>query len=146
MLMQFPVRHVQLVENPGVCVQRNLDLGISSGISALQFEPSDIIVDEERNLLIVVSLDNILAVPSGLPTDEATINAPMQVLHKFPDGSEDLEALEIINGTIYAISEGKQDSAGNSQSDIITLDWTSDGLLNETNRWRINAPSGVSDE
>jgi hypothetical protein len=138
-----------------MCVRRNLDFGPTSGISVLQFEPSAVIVDEERDLIIIASLDEIVALPAGLPKDENadsdeedsaedSINAPMQILHRFPEGSDDLEALEIINGTIYAISENKKSSSGIDQSDIIALDWTSDGLLNESNRWRIKAPNAVS--
>lgn len=90
--------------------------------------------------MIVASLDEIVALPAGLPEDTASIDAPMRILHRFPEGSEDLEALEIINGTIYAISENKKSSKGVvDESDIIAFNWTSDGLLSESNRWRIKA-------
>lgn len=121
-------------------MERNLDLGPSSGISVLQFEPSAVLIDEERDLMIIGSLDEIIAIPA-LPKKEASMNAPLQILHQFPVGSEDLEALEMINGTLYAVSENKESPKGNEQSDIIALDWTSDGLLNETNRWRLKAPN-----
>jgi len=136
---QFAFPNAMLREVEGMCVKRNLDFGLTSGISMYSFEPSAITIDEERDLLIVASLDEIVALPAGLPKDFESINAPMQILHKFEERSEDLEALEIIDGTIYAISEGKTTKNGKDQSDLISLDWTSDGHLEETERWRTNA-------
>jgi hypothetical protein len=124
----------------GMCVKRTLDY-TSSRISAFQFEPSAIVVDSERDLILIASLDEIIALPAGLPTDKASINAPIRILHEFKDGTEDLEALEIINGTVYALSEAKKSVNDKDQSDIIALEWTSDGLLNETKRWRTKAPN-----
>lgn len=91
--------------------------------------------------MIVASLDEIIAVPAGLPS--ASSKVLIQILYQFPQGSEDLEALEIINGTIYAISENKKGINGEDQSDLIALDWT-DGLLKESNRWRLGSPNAVS--
>jgi hypothetical protein len=139
--LQFPYPHAPLRAEPGVCVKRNLGLGKNGAFSTLQFEPSSIRIDHEKNLMIVSSLDAIVAYPSDFPIDDATINAPMQVLYQFPVGSEDLEGMAIINGIIYAISEGKKDSTGKDQSDIIALKWSSSGenILEETNRWRIDS-------
>merc|ERR1740124_365786 len=130
----------KFAELPGVCIRRNLDLGPTSGISALQFEPSGIVVDKERNLIIVASLNEIVAINADLPNSTDPI--PIKILYRFPDGNEDLEGLEIIKGTIYAVSENKGSATGGvDQSDIIEFQWTSDGLLNETLRWRVNAPN-----
>ena len=131
-----------MVATAGVCVMRNLDLGPSSGISMLEFEPSDVILEKERNIIIVASLDEIIALPAGLPTDKASIDSPIQILHQFPRGTEDLEGLEIIDRRVYAVSEGK----ANSESDIIAFDWTTNNTLVEWNRWRITAPNAVSSE
>ena len=151
----YDVPNKQLVETPGVCVKRHLNLGSrninlespSSGLTALQFEPSAVIIDETRDLMIVASLDEIIALPAGLPNDEASINAEMKILHRFPPGSEDLEALEIIDGKIYAISEKKQNPNGKNDfgfSHLIQMEWADDGLLTETNRWLIESPNAVS--
>jgi hypothetical protein len=139
--LQFPYAHALLRVEPGVCVKRNLGLGTNGTFSTLQFEPSSIRIDHERNLMLIASLDDIVAYPSDFPLDDATINAPMQVLHQFPRGSEDLEGMEIINGTIYVISEGKKDSLGKAHSDIIELEWSSSGenILEVANRWRIDS-------
>jgi len=136
----FPHPNAQLREMAGMCVKRSLDYS-SSRISAFQFEPSAVVVDSERDLILIASLDEIIALPAGLPTDNASINAPIKIVHEFKDGTEDLEALEIINGTVYALSEGKKSSNNEDQSDVIALEWTSDGLLKETKRWRTKAPN-----
>jgi len=136
----FPHPNAQLREMAGMCVKRSLDYS-SSRISAFQFEPSAVVVDSERDLILIASLDEIIALPAGLPTDNASINAPIRIVHEFKDGTEDLEALEIINGTVYALSEGKKSSNNEDQSDVIALEWTSDGLLKETKRWRTKAPN-----
>ena len=48
--------------------------------------------------------------------------------------------MEIINGTIYVISEGGKDSTGKDVSDIIKLEWSSSGeILEVTNSWRIDS-------
>jgi len=140
--IQFEYPNKLLVDSPGICSKRYLDLGTSSGISFLQFEPSAVVVDEERDLMIIASLDEIVAIPAKLPEDKGTDNAPMEmkILHRFPEGTEDLEALEIVDNTIYAVSENKKDGK-DDQSEIIAMDWTSGGLLEETNRWRITAPN-----
>lgn len=122
----FPHPNAPLREMAGVCVRRNLDYS-SSRVSAFQFEPSAVVVDTERDLILVASLDEIIALPAGLPTDTDSINAPIKLVKEFDDGTEDLEALEIINGTIYALSEAKKSVNDKDQSDLIALEWTSDG-------------------
>merc|ERR1712176_242313 len=94
--IQFTYIGKSLVEEPGMCVKRYLDLGPSSGISVFQFEPSAVVLEEERNIILVGSLDEIIALPAGLPTDKDSIYAPIQVLHRFPQGSEDIEALQVV--------------------------------------------------
>jgi SPX domain protein involved in polyphosphate accumulation/uncharacterized membrane protein YidH (DUF202 family) len=131
-----------MVESAGFCVMRKLNLGASSGISALQFEPSDVIVDVERNIILVASLDEIIALPAGLPTDQASTEAPIELLYKFPDDSEDLEGLAIVDGRLYALSENKKDpNSGLEESEIIALDWTANNTLIESERWRVGAPN-----
>jgi hypothetical protein len=141
--VQFPYANATLTVEPGVCVKRNLGLGKEGGMSTFQFEPSSVKIDKERNLMIVASLHEIVALPAGLPTTDDSINYPIQILYQFPTGSEDLEAIEMFDGTIYVISEGKNGSTGKDQSDTIALDWTSNegNILQVTNRWRIDYPS-----
>jgi hypothetical protein len=130
-----------IVHTTGSCVKRTPDLGASSGIPYLQFEPSAVIVEKERNIIIVGSLDEIIALPAGLPTDQASIDAPIQLLHQFADGTEDIEALHIVDGSIYALSEGKtHPTSAAPESDVIALDWTVNNTLIESGRWRIKSP------
>lgn len=118
----------KLIEEPGVCVQRFI-----GGISAIQFEPSDIVLDEQRDLLIVASLSEILTLPAGLPEQKT----PLQVLYSFP-GEEDLEALTFIDGMLYAISEGLTNSS------VIQMNWTSNSAIAPVKRWGIPSPAAVS--
>jgi len=60
--------------------------------------------------MVIASSD--VAFLTYLPTNEASINATIQILHKSPEGSQDLEALENVNRTIYAISENKNNLGG----------------------------------
>jgi hypothetical protein len=94
--------------------------------------------------LIVASLDHIVALPAGIPTEPAAITAPFTKLYEFPEGTEDLEALEIVEGNIYAISENKVGADGSDESDIISFAWTPEGTLNVTNRWRVKVSNAVS--
>jgi len=102
----------------------------------IEFEPSDIIVDEKRGQLLVASLNEIVALPDGIPhTDEAN-NVDVKLLYRFPDGEEDLEALEIIDDEIFAVSEK------NSRSDLITLQRKQkDDTLIPTMRYKIPTPA-----
>lgn len=134
----YPHSNASLREQAGVCVKRNLGLSSETSFSALEFQPSDLDIDRERGLLMIVSLDDVTAIPAGLPTDEV---ASMKSLYRFSEGTEELEAIKMINGTIYLISESKKNTIGDPiQSDIIALNY-SDGMLHYTNRWRIDTPN-----
>lgn len=76
--LQFPYPHASVREEPGVCVKHNLGLGTNGAFSTLQlFEPSSIRIDLKKNLMLISSLDDIVAYSSDLPTDDAAINAPI---------------------------------------------------------------------
>lgn len=142
--LSFPHPNAVLKEEPGICVKRNLGLEKNAKLSTLTFEPSDVAVAkrEDMNLLIIVSFDNIVAIPAGLPTDEVAIDSSMQMLYEFPLGSEDLEAVAVIDDIIYVVSEGKKNVDGSDESDVIQLQFLSSGenKLKETNRWRVKSP------
>lgn len=125
-----PLKH-----KDGVCVQRYL----GGNISYVAFEPSDIIVDEQRNKIIVASLNEIVSIPDGIPLTEEENNVNVTILHRFLDRIEDIEALEIMeDGTILAVSEKGRDG-----SEIIELEWDAfdnDDLLKPTARHKISTP------
>jgi len=118
-----------VIEQSNVCVRRST----AGNFSVFQFEPSEILYDEQRNILIVASLSQILAAPA----DVAEANAPLQLLYRFP-GQEDLEALTFIDGTLYAISEATTNSS------LIRFDWTSNSSIVPRKRWGIPSPAAVS--
>jgi SPX domain protein involved in polyphosphate accumulation/uncharacterized membrane protein YidH (DUF202 family) len=94
----------------GVCEQYTFD-----NLSKLEFQPSDVIVDSRRNLLLVPSLSQIVSVP----LDKHQLSRP-RVLIDIPGA--DIEALTSNGRSIYAVSEGK------GESNLFELKWNSGKL------------------
>lgn len=128
---QFTPHNPTLYQQDGVCVQRHL----GGDISMIEFEPSDIIVDEKRGQLLIASLNEIVAIPDGIPRSEEENNVDVKLLYNFPEGGEDLEALEIINDDIFAVSEKS------SRSELITLQRQDDDTLMPIMRHSISTPA-----
>ena len=92
------------------------------GVSMLEYQPSDVLVQDDR--LLVPSLESIRAHDStGILKTLATIPGA------------DLEGLTSAYGKIYAISE-----VNSIISELLALDWTSDDLLEVVGRWEISTP------
>jgi hypothetical protein len=100
---------------------------------------ASITVDEQRGKIIIASLNDIVSIPDGIPLTEEENNVNVTILHRFLDGSEDIEALELMeDGTILAVSEKGRDG-----SDIIEMEWDgfdNDDLLKPTSRYKIPTP------
>lgn len=128
----FEPHNPALVEEEGVCVKRHL----GGDIAMIELEPSDILVDESRGELLVVSNNEIVALPDGIPLTEEENDVDVKLVYRFPAGGEDLEALEIIGDEIFAVSEK------NKRSELITLQRQKedDGTLAETARYVIPTP------
>ena len=120
---------VTMTESAGSCVRRQLP-----GLSVMESQPSGVVVDKARGLALVPSLNQIIAVPSGLPASE--MNSEWEIVGELP--GTNLEALEIIDDKLYALSEGID------ESEILYLEWAEDGLggrhLEEQQRWKIRTP------
>ena len=102
----------------------------------IEFEPSDIVVDEQRGELLVASNNEIVALPDGIPHNQEENNVDVKLLYRFPDGGEDLEALELIGDKIFAVSER------NKKSHLIILQREPDnGTLAPTTRYSIPTPA-----
>ena len=102
----------------------------------IEFEPSDIVVDEQRGELLVASNNEIVALPDGIPHNQEENDVDVKLLYRFPDGGEDLEALELIGDKIFAVSER------NKESHIILLQREpDDGTLAPTTRYSIPTPA-----
>ena len=102
----------------------------------IEFEPSDIVVDEQRGELLVASNNEIVALPDGIPHNQEENNVDVKLLYRFPDGGEDLEALELIGDKIFAVSER------NKKSHLILLQREPDnGTLAPTTRYSIPTPA-----
>ena len=102
----------------------------------IEFEPSDVVVDEQRGELLVASNNEIVALPDGIPHNQEENDVDVKLLYRFPDGGEDLEALELIGDKIFAVSER------NKKSHLILLQREpDDGTLAPTTRYSIPTPA-----
>jgi uncharacterized membrane protein YidH (DUF202 family) len=112
----------------GQCIQRGME-----GVSIMEIQPSGIALDEEKNVLLIPSLNRILALPAGLPTDEEN-SKPVEIVAKIPGAN--LEALEYVDNRLYALSEESD------RSEIIYLEWKHEHpdsrQLVEVHRWEID--------
>ena len=102
----------------------------------IEFEPSDIVVDEQRGELLVASNNEIVALPDGIPHNQEENDVDVKLLYRFPDGGEDLEALELIGDKIFAVSER------NKKSHLVILQREpNDGTLDPAVRYSIPTPA-----
>eukprot|EP00980_Cylindrotheca_fusiformis_P026290 scaffold15719_cov114-Cylindrotheca_fusiformis.AAC.3 len=115
----------------GKCVLRS-----NEGVSALLYEPSDVAVDDENDLLLTVSLTQVFGHSKKDPM------APIRQLLDI-DGA-DLEGLTIAEGRIFALSEP---SDASSVPMLFELAWQEDGgLLQVAQQFRLEANGGESSE
>ncbi|KAL3796444.1 hypothetical protein HJC23_004241 [Cyclotella cryptica] len=112
----------------GQCIQRGMN-----GISIMEMQPSGVALDEEKNVLLIPSLNRIIALPSGLPTEEENIKA-VEIVASIRGAN--LEALAYVDDRIYALSEERD------RSEIIYLEWKDEQQdsrqLVEVHRWEID--------
>lgn len=94
-----------------VCTQRSLQ-----GISLLEYQPSDIVVDTARDLLLVPSLSKITGLSYSAP------NEPLKMLADVPGGA-DLECLTYVGDRLFAVSEGQSGSL------LIEFEWDMNDVL-----------------
>jgi len=122
----------------GQCMKRSL-----SGVPVMEMQPSGALVDEKESLLLVPSLNHIVAFEDDLPSEgendqQARIVATV--------AGANMEALERVGKYIYALSEDTD-----KKSEIIALEWvdvsldsdfdgTSSRRLQESHRWKISLP------
>mmetsp|Transcript_31361 Transcript_31361/g.69501 ORF Transcript_31361/g.69501 Transcript_31361/m.69501 type:complete len:599 (-) Transcript_31361:1895-3691(-) len=106
-----------MVDQPGQCVRRGLD-----GVPIMELQPSGIAVDSTRGVALVPSLNRILALRDGLPSDQDA-NRPVQVVATLP--GTNIEALEFVGSSLYALSEEI------GYSEIIALRWEDEDAESE---------------
>ena len=125
-----------MVPEAGKCVRRSLEGPPSSSqISLLlELQPSGVVVDETRQMILVPTTNKIIALKDGLP-DEEESKKPVEVVATLP--GTDIEALELVEGKIFALSEGKH------ESEIIALEFGEGNQLKEIQRWKLSSLSGV---
>jgi SPX domain protein involved in polyphosphate accumulation/uncharacterized membrane protein YidH (DUF202 family) len=118
----------------GQCVKRSL-----SGVPVMEMQPSGALVDEKEGMLLVPSLNHIVAFESDLSSagEHAHIVATIT--------GANMEALEQVGKYIYALSEDTD-----KKSEIIALKWvhsspdgtfdSASSILQESHRWKISLP------
>lgn len=108
-----PVQSV-MVHTPGQCVRRSLN-----GAPMMEMQPSGVLVDEANHLLLIPSLNRIIALKDGLPTEEENSAEHVQIVAMLP-GTDDIEALEHNGDHILALSERDKSTR------IVALEWAND--------------------
>lgn len=124
--IRTPNQGTILIAQEGTCVKRSLE-----GVSNLMFQPCDVFVDEQRGLLLVPSLDEIVGFSSGIPARSNDKEPSVQILAD--NMGEDVKALQYIGSEqrLYALSgEDKKPT-------IIAMEWTSEGKLVSKAHWEI---------
>lgn len=101
------------------CFQHSLN------VSAIEYQPSDIVVDTNR--LLIPSTSKITAIDR---TDSASNG--MKVVAEIPGA--DLEAITIVGERVFVLAE-EEDA-----SQLIELQWNGEDRLNITQQWRIASP------
>lgn len=122
----------------GQCMQRSL-----SGIPVMEMQPSGALVDEKEGMLLVPSLNHIVAFEAGLPS-EGKNDQQARIVGTIAGAN--MEALEQVGKYVYALSEDTD-----MKSEIIALEWVDSSLdgvfdsassrrLQESHRWKISLP------
>mmetsp|Transcript_19641 Transcript_19641/g.32197 ORF Transcript_19641/g.32197 Transcript_19641/m.32197 type:complete len:1073 (-) Transcript_19641:9-3227(-) len=125
-----------LIPVSGQCMKRSL-----SGVPVMELQPSGELVDEKEGLLLVPSLNHIVAFEAALPL-EGKNDQQAHIVATVPGAN--MEALEQVGNYIYALSEGTD-----KKSEIIALEWIDSSLdgvfggatsrrLQESHRWKIS--------
>jgi uncharacterized membrane protein YidH (DUF202 family) len=124
-----------LQQQSGFCAQHS-----ATGLSSLEYEPSDILVDTSRNMLLVPSLATIRAydLPSAtLVRDDPVVS---KILVEVPGAN--LEGLTMVEDRVFALSESVINDGGPSQ--LIELGWTTSSsgtsTLQVLQQWTIPTP------
>jgi uncharacterized membrane protein YidH (DUF202 family) len=95
-----------VIPEPGKCMRHGF-----TGISLLEYQPSDVVVDEVRNMFIVPSQSKLTAIPMEI----SETPSELQVLTEL--AGDDMEAVTYVDGILYAVSEGK------ISSELLAFTW-----------------------
>ena len=112
-------------DSNGKCKQHPL-----LGVSRLEFQPSSLVSDSSRDILMVASHDEIWATSKSSPNNEAFTVA------KIPYAKS--AALTMVHKTLFAVSQvsTRLDSSKNGD-ELIAMQWGANDELVGTNRWKI---------
>ena len=106
------------------CFQHSLN------VSTLEYQPSDIVVDTERDLLLIPSMSQITAIDK-----KSLSNGGVKVVAEIPGA--DLEAITFADDRVFVVAE-EQDS-----SQLIELQWYGENRLAIVQQWTI--PSSMAE-
>ena len=125
--MMQPTPSALLRLEAGQCFQHS-----NVGISTLKYQPSDVVFDPERSLLLVPSLDRIVAHNVGE-------GSGVRTLIQMP--GSDIEGLTLAGDRLFALSEatGHQDEAS-----LVELGWQSE-TLRVIRRFDVGSPELVNE-
>jgi hypothetical protein len=88
-----------LLVEPGKCMQHEFQ-----GISLLEYQPSDVILDVANDILIIPSQSKITSIPLSMPGEPHDVKVLIEL------AGYDMEAVTYLNDTLFAVSEDKKES------------------------------------
>lgn len=95
-----------LIAEPGKCMKHGFH-----GIPLLEYQPSDVVLDEISNSLIIPSQSKLTAIPLGTPESTHEIKVLIELF------GFDMESVAYVNGTLYALAEDKDVST------LLAFEW-----------------------
>jgi len=112
--------NANISSNPGQC-----DLFNIAGVSKLEYQPSDALIDTDRGILLVPSMNQITALYL-----EGNTGGDLRVVADIRGA--DFEAMTYAEGIVYVISES------GSESELFAFEWDTSGeKLSEVTRWKL---------
>ena len=88
-----------VIAEPGNCIGHDV-----TGISLLEYQPSDVVVDEARDMLIIPSQSKLTSVPMNVNHTPSDLRVLIEL------AGYDMEAVTYVNGTLFALSEDESSS------------------------------------
>lgn len=96
-----------VIAEPGNCIRHDF-----TGISLLEYQPSDVVVDEARDMLIIPSQSKLTSVPINMNHTASDLLVLTEL------AGADMEAVTYGNGTLFALSEDE------SSSMLLAFEWS----------------------
>ena len=125
--------HVIKSDGNGRCV-----LHSPTGVSKLEFQPSDVLSDSDSNFLLVSSHDEIMTLSKTNPNGEAVNVATIDFAN--------ITALTMVDGTVFAVNNFETTTSSKSSkttatTELVVMEWNNGkSKLNVHSKWDLQVP------